>query len=130
MVTSIRSRIVLYIHVALPIAHMHGRRATKYLQVHTSRVICNYTNYSGSNNSPTNPPYTTKSPSTLSLSIAITSVATSKGQDQMQRGSSLNLVLSNGLLILELLTGENESLLGRRNTLELLDLLLENGDLS
>lgn len=48
----------------------------------------------------------------------------------MQRGSSLNLVLSNGLLILELLTGENESLLGRRNTLELLDLLLENGDLS
>lgn len=48
----------------------------------------------------------------------------------MQRGSSLDLVLGNGLLVLELLTSENETLLGRRNTLELLDLLLENGDLS
>lgn len=48
----------------------------------------------------------------------------------MQRGAGLNLAVGNGLLVLELLSGENQTLLGRRNSLQLLNLFLEKRDLS
>lgn len=65
----------------------------------------------------------------MSKSITNILVATSESKNQMERSASLNVVLSNGLLILELLSGENKTLLSRRDTLELLNLLLENRNL-
>lgn len=59
-----------------------------------------------------------------------TLVTTSESQDKMQRGAGLNLAVGNGLLVLELLSGENQTLLGRRNSLQLLNLFLEKRDLS
>ena len=52
-------------------------------------------------------------------------MSTTKTQDQMERRFLLNVVVRQGASILKLLSGENQSLLIRRDPLLVLDLCLD-----
>jgi hypothetical protein len=52
----------------------------------------------------------------------VTSLATAEAQDEVERGLLLDVVVRQGAAVLQLLAGEDEALLVRRDALLVLDL--------